>query len=51
MGGSPVVGYVNVWPAIPIEVGANDTQAGSHRGADSRRGGDILKGAIAAVME
>ena len=51
MSGGAVIGDVNVRPAVPVEIGANDPETGPDSRADSSRFGDIFKRSITAVVK
>src|SRR5437762_712614 len=51
MGGGAVIGDVDVGPAIVVEVGANDAEARAESRADSGGFGDVLEGAVTAIVE
>src|SRR5947199_7626251 len=51
MSGRAVIGDVNIWPAIAVEIGADDTQAGSDGCSNSGFFGDVFECAVAAIME
>src|SRR5437660_2914717 len=51
MSGGAVIGDVNVRPAVPVEIGANNPETGPDSRADSSRFGDIFKRPITAVVD
>src|SRR2546429_8988306 len=51
MSGGAVIGDVNVRPAVPVEIGANNPETGPDSPADSSRFGDIFKRPITAVVK
>src|SRR6266568_7303690 len=51
MSGRAVIGDVNIWPAIAVKIGANDTEAGSDGCSNSGFFGDVFECTVAAIME
>src|SRR5439155_26496087 len=49
--GGAIVGHVEVEPAVAVEVGGDDTQAGPERLRDAGRLGDVREAAATVVAE
>src|SRR2546429_9713771 len=46
-----IIGDVNIWPAIAVEVGADDAEAGSDGGSNSCFFSDVFERTVTAIME
>src|SRR2546423_11885958 len=46
-----IIGDVDVGPAVVVEVGANDAEAGSESRADAGGFGDVRESAVATIVE
>src|SRR6266700_7663672 len=51
MSGRAVIGDVNIWPAIAVEIGADDPETGSDGCSNSGFFGDVFECTVAAIME